>query len=156
MITIREISIEEAAIESKWAEEMPLWWRLVDKSVSRRTKGPTTRIGVFEDKHRCVRSIYSELVVIYTLQEIGPQMIDAHLSCKRGTKPEVITGSTKTVMRKLLSIGYTKIFAWPLRRNFGLIRMMKACGFKDTGVRMLMGQMGNRPAEWIQLGAINE
>lgn len=146
MITIREITTEEAAIESKWADEMPQWWRVVDKSVSRRTYGPKTTLGVFEE---------DQIVAIYTLQEVGPQMIDAHLSCQRGIDPEVIIESAKVVKRKLLSSGYATIFLWPLRRNFGLIRIAKLCGFKPTGVKMLMGKLGNRPAEWIQMGVSN-
>lgn len=147
MITIREITANEASIEFKWADEMPAWWRLVDKSVSRRTHGPKSRLGVFED---------DELVAIYTLQEVGPKMIDAHMSCRRGTEPEVIVESAKAVKRKLLSSGYTTIYLWPLKRNLALIRTAKMVGFKPTGVRMLMGQIGNRPAEWIQLGVSNE
>lgn len=145
MILIREITTEEAAIESRWADEMPRWWRLVDKSIRRRTHGPKSQLGVFED---------DKLVVIYTLQEISEGVIDAHLSCQRGVEINVIIESAKAVKRKLLSSGYDAIFLWPLKRNLGLIGIAEACGFKLTGVKMLMGKMGNRPAEWVQLEAI--
>lgn len=146
MIEIREITIEDAAIESTWRDEMPAWWKIVDKSVNSFSRGPITRLGVFDD----------ELMAIYTLQEVGPKIIDAHLSCKRGVDPNVLIESAKVVKHKLLNEGYTTIFLWPLRQNFGLIKIARKCGFKPTGVKMLQGQMGNRPAEWIQLGVSNE
>jgi hypothetical protein len=146
MITIREITAEEAAIQSEWVKDMPLWWQAVDRSVSRRTHGPQTKLGVFD----------GELVAIYTLQEIGKGIIDTHLDCKRGTKPEVIIESAKAVKQKLLSEGFTTLFLWPLKRNLALIRIAEMCGFRPTGVKMLMGKLGNRPAEWVQLGVSNE
>lgn len=145
MIQIRVISIEEAAIESKWADEMPAWWKAVDKSITAFSKGPKTRLGVFDDK----------LIAIYTLQEIGPKIIDAHLSCQRGADPDVLVESAKAIKRRLLNEGYATIFLWPLKRNLGLIKIAKMCGFKPTGVRMLQGKMGNQPAEWVQMGVSN-
>lgn len=146
MITIREISTKEAAIESAWADKMPAWWKVVDKSINTFSKGPKTKLGVFND---------DELVAIYTLQEIGPRIIDAHLSCQRGVSTEILVESAKAIKRKLLNEGYTTIFLWPLRLNFGLIKIATLCGFKPTGVRMLQGKLGNRPAEWIQMGVSN-
>lgn len=151
MITIRKISAEEASIESAWVDDMPAWWRVVNKSVSTFTRGPITRLGVFDDGI----GWRDELVAIYTLQEIGSGIIDAHLSCRRRIKPDVLIESAKAVKRKLLSSGYATIFLWPLRRNFGLIRIAKMCGFQPTGVRMLQGQLGGRPAEWVQMGVNN-
>lgn len=143
MITVREITTEEAAVESIWADDMPTWWRAVDESVSTFTRGPKTRLGVFED---------DQMIAIYTLQEVGKGIIDAHLGCQRGTDRGILVESAKAVKRKLLNEGYTTIFLWPLRQNFGLIKIAKLCGFQPTGVRMLQGLLGNRPAEWIQLG----
>lgn len=146
MILIREISIEEAAIESTWADGMPAWWKAVDKSITAFSKGPKTRLGVFDD---------DEIIAIYTLQEIGKGIIDAHLSCQRGADSNVLVESAKAIKRRLLNEGYSTIFLWPLKRNLGLIKIAKMCGFKPTGVRMLQGKMGSRPAEWVQLGVSN-
>lgn len=146
MISIREITAEEALVESKWLDDMPAWWQMADKSISKFTHGPKSQLGVFDE---------DRMVAIYTLQEIRKKVIDAHLSCQRGTAPEIIINTAIAIKRKLLSSGYT-IFLWPLRQNFGLIKIAKMCGFKPTGVKMLMGRLGNRPAEWVQLGVSNE
>lgn len=145
MIELREITEGEAQIESEWAKQMPIWWQKVDKSVSSFTTGPRTRIGVFENE---------EMVAIYTLQEVGPQMIDAHLSCRRGVSVNTLYEAAMTLKNKLLET-HRIIYLWPLRWNFALIRLAKACGFQETGIRMLQGQMNGRSAEWIQLGATN-
>lgn len=129
-----------------WEADMPAWFREATNSIHLSESLPITYIALYDNDLP---------YVVYTLQELSPTTVEAHIDCVRGTDKGLLVAGAVQIRDHLFRLGYKQIKIGVLTINRGLLSLVKNMGFVETGVRILRGRLRNHPAEWIEMGILN-
>ena len=98
--------------------------------------------GLFKDE-RFVGLVYFE--------GIAPGVTNVHFDVERGVDPSEVVPCIAGIRDHRFADGIALCHAWVLRRNRGVQEMLKAIGFKFSGLRMKAGSSHGKVLEWAQM-----
>lgn len=85
---------------------------------------------------------------IYVEKQQDARVMAIHLSVLGAIDTDVLTTQLTKLRNAVLHRGVKYIRGWTLRRNFALVRIMAACGFRKTNFIMDHGTARGRVLRW--------
>jgi len=142
MLKVRDITGCDNLIHEAlgWMQAMPRWWHVANEAIAKlTTRGPLVAFGVWDN---------DEFTAVIVFQQIGPYVMETHLDCKRGTRPEIIIAASKLLAEQVFASGFHRITTLTVTLNRSLTTILNTIGFSPTGATIQEGQVGNRPLYW--------
>lgn len=146
MTEARYIEGAEAAaarlLAREWFKQAPAWLRAADAADVEADTADSLHFGIWTD---------GRLVALLRFTELQPCVFEMHLDAERGSNVEAICSVTAHIADAMMDkAGAVVIFAWVLKHNRVIRRMLEGGNAYWDGARRLKGTHRGRSLEWLR------
>lgn len=132
---------------------MPKWYKDADRLWTPDFAAFTKWTGACQDIYGLFDG--DKLVsCLYIEKQDAPHIIVIHMSMVVKIAAAVFVAKYSELRDQEFHRGVRIIRGWTLKRNFALVSLMTACGFRPSGLRMDYGSSHGRVMRWDLLEAV--
>ena len=131
-----------------WDTTRPTWYRQMDAVFN--CGSLDDFITQLADPQRAFIGLWDGAVptAIIIIQHHGSGRYEGHLMARRGTDPQLVAVSIRSLLHDLLDYGLVEAYCWVAERNISIRRLCDTIGFQPDGVAMWRGSYRGRVIKW--------